>query len=370
MRLRHWLADIFQDEATGAGEDSAAGAAPDDTSPSPAASSHEENKAFVEQWAAGRSGSEDEPIKTAATATTAEPLKEIPVETTSTDAVSDDDAGSKDAEETGLDPLLMNLAAAYDYTPDDVKGFDNEGLKRLLARERRLRGDAAPAADATKPADAKATGTTPALQTLPVEADKTPPQAVTFAEYQATLEEKLSEEGLGDDAIKREVKLAKARWDREEAILTDARQARSEAEQMRQEMNNQKAEYERKLEVNSLLDVADQFARDGLSVLGSPDAVWTEAQQAARMKYVQAYDVLKTMHPDVPLKKLAPIAMDIAFHEEIQKREAKSHARRVMQQANQVQESGFPVKTLAKPDSPWDAPEIERQFQKMKRNAT
>ena len=335
MRLRNWLADVFCEEATGAGE-GAGGTAVE-------ASPHAEKLA---EWVAERTGTEDTPITTEATATTAEPLdQEIPVETTSTDAVSDDDAAPETTkgEETGLDPLLMSFAEAYDYTPEDVKGFDNEGLKRLLARERRLRGNAAPAAEAPKPEIATATVTTPARQAPAVEADTTP-KSVTFADEQAILEEKLSEEGLSDAAIQREVKLAKLRWDREEAILTDGRKARSETEQMRQELQRQQAEYEWKLEMNSVLDVVDDAAKHGLSLLGIPGAKkdFTELEYAARTKVVNTYNALKATHPGTPAKTLAAEAIHIAFSEEIEKREAKSRARALINQSNRVLASGLP----------------------------
>lgn len=334
MLLRYWLNDVFCNEATDAGE--GAGGTAAEASP---------HTAKLADWVAERTGTEDTPITTEATATTADPLvKEIPVETTSTDAVSDDDAASQEGEETGLDPLLMSVAEAYDYTSEDVKGFNNEGLKRLLARERRLRGEVAAAAEPTKTADSTTADVAPAkVEVAPVV--KADTNTATFADYQATLEEKLSEEGLSDVAIQREVKLAKARWDREEAILVDARHARTEAEQMRQELHRQKADYARNLEVNFVLDVVDQFARDGLSVVGMPDAEWSEAEKAARTKVVQAYDALKATNPGVPVKRLATLAIDVALHEEIAKREAKSHARALINQSNRVVAAGMPAQS-------------------------
>ncbi len=376
MRLAHWLQDLFQEEAAGAGEapgGTIATTTTTETAPDPAPSaapSHSENLAFVEQWAAARS--EDTPITTTATATIAEPsAKPLPVETTSTDAAAPSDAALVTGEETGLDPLLLQLAEAFDYQPDELAGFTNDGLKKLIARENRKNGVAAPAAEATKP-----TETAPAapLPKTDVIATTTAPVTATFADYQRDLEEKLIEDGLGEDAIAREVRLAKVRWDREESMLTDARQARAEAEGMRQEMTRQQQAHQRELEVTSLLDLADRFADLGHAELfGTAQATWTPAQQAARRKLIETYDVLHTLNPTVPVATLGNKAFAIAFHDDIQKRESKSFAKRAIAQANQVLGSAVPAKTLASPpeaDGKWNDPKIVRHFDKMTRNAT
>lgn len=364
MRLRYWLSDVFQEEATGAGE----GAVGTVAEPSAAVDTGEppqklDVEAAVAKWAGTQEPSEPAPKS--------EP-KEIPVEPVSADAVSDDDADDEPiVEETGQDPLLMNLLEAYDYSPEDVTGFSNDDLKRLLAREQRRHGTQPQAAD-NPPPEAKEQPAAKAAPAAPAStaADSTPTMA-TFADVQKELEAKLSEEGFSADAIAREVRLAKLRWEREEAILTDARSARQEAEQVRQLYQQREVEHARQLEVNTLLDMADNFAEMGYAdLLGKPTAEWTQAQKDARMKFVQAYDVLKAINPQESLKRIAQRAFHTAFAEAIQKREIKSQARKIIKQASNVIGQGLPTKAISTADKNWMSnPKIARISQRMKANA-
>lgn len=328
MRLRYWLNDLFQEEATGAGE--GAGGTIADAKHTDA----------VAGWVAERTGedAEDTPITTEAP--DSEPLvKDIPVETTSTDAVSDDDAALDEgdaAETTGSqDPLLLRMVAAYDYTPEDVVGFDNEGLKRLLARERRKSGFVTPVTEPAKPAAVEAA---PVKTEAVSETPKVAPVSASWEEYQASLEEDYSEQGLDDEAIARRLKQEKIRWDREEAT-------QSKVAAMQTRLERQQADYERNLEVESLLNIADTAAEQGLGhVLGRAKSKWTAEQQEARLKFIQAYDVVHAQQPHLSRELAADKALHITFHEEIAKRDAKSLARRVIAQSGQVLGSGTPAK--------------------------
>ena len=225
MRLRYWLSDVFQDEATDPADGASGGAVVESSPASDAISTtstetvadspasdvvsgqpdHAANVAFVKQWAAGDS-----------TVTTTETTKETPVEKTSTDAVSDagDAVASRGNEQ---DELLLSLAEAYDFTREELKGLSNEGLKSVLARERRLRASEI-SIDGDKAETTEATAATSPATASKEQAATGAPQELTFAQVAEVMTSKLLEEGYGDEAVQREVALAKQRWDREEAI--------------------------------------------------------------------------------------------------------------------------------------------------------
>lgn len=371
MRLRYWLNDIFQQaEET---PDASSGAGGNDKMA--------DMQQIVANWSASR-GHDDPPAKAEKadeTAPAAEPEQQELPDATAPDAVaanSDDDATDADdqsesREESAGDPLLMNLLEAYDYSPEDVAGLDADGLKRLLAREQRLHGTVPPAdtkAD-TEPAPAAQAASAGATQTQQSPAAQ--PTSVTFADVQKELEEKLTEEGFAPAQIQREVRLAKLRWEREEAIMADARSARQEAEQVRQLYHQREAEHARQVEVNTLLDMADHYAVLGhADLLGTPDSEWTAAQKDARLKFVQAYDVLRASNPDESVQRLGARAFHIAFHDDIQKREIKSQAKRILTQADKVLAAGSPTKAATQTGGKWTSNRnVARIAQRMKSNA-
>lgn len=382
MRLRYWLSDVFQDEATDAGEGASGGSVVDSTPASDVSSttstetvddtpsrdvapSHAENVAFVKQWAAGDS-----------TVTTTETTKEIPVETTSTDAVSTaGDAVATSGNEQ--DELLLSLAEAYDFTREELKGLSNEGLKSVLARERRLRaseisidGDKTDTKENAETTAATSTATAPKEQSA-TEAQ----QEVSFAQVAEVMTSKLLEEGYSEEAVQREVALAKQRWDREEAILSEARQARQEAQMTRQQYEQQQRVMARQVEINNLFGVVDKFVSMGHEdVFGKRgDANATPEQRANLEKFVQYYDVIRSKNPAISLETASHRAFAAAFPEVIAKRTALDHSRKILTQANRVMGSPVSAKAPEKGTfngNPWDSPAIVRHWERMQRNRT
>lgn len=376
MLIRGWeLSRLFQDEESGAGESAAAGTAVEtvaspaaelqesDVEPEPDQPDHAANVEFVKQW----SKTSDDATVTA-TATTTEPVKETPVGETSTDAVRDDDAAASSGKEQ--DELLLSLAEAYDFTREELKGISNEGLTSLIAREKRRQGPLETKADET--------------ETTTTETAAADPQKVTFDEVAQAIRDDLIEQGHGDDSIQRQLQIAKLNWDRQEALITDARQAREETQWVRQTFEQDRRQRFEDAERQGFFDVVAKVAAVEKGLLPQPGTTNAPADQVENLnRWWQAFNDVKRVRRDVQelaktnlpaaRAKAVNIAFSIAFPEVVAKRGQLTYAKKILAQADKVM--GSPRSAKAPDTGSFngnfsDDPKIVRHWNKMLANRT
>lgn len=385
MLMRNWLSGLFQAEADGAGESAAAGAAVETTAspavevtttettpaePEPGQPDHAANVAFVKEWSKTADDS-----KVSATITTDEPNTETPVVETTTDAVGDaDDAAASSG--NGQDELLLELAEAYDFTREELKGISNEGLTSLIAREKRRQ------ALVETPAD-DATGTTTTTQqteqNLNAASDT---QSVTFDQIAQAIRDDLTEQGYGSDAVERQVQLAKLKWDREEALVSDARQAREETQWVRQQFEQERRAQFEASERQGFFEIVAKVANAEKGLLPLPGQQNAPPDQVENLnKWWQSFNLVKHTSREVQelsktnlpaaRAKAAHIAFSITFPEVVAKRGQKAYADKVLKQANNVlgsPRSARAPETGSFNGNPWDSPAIVRHWNKMQTN--
>lgn len=380
MLLRSWQLDrLFEQEAEGAGEGSSSATAvvsdaPAETvaettetpsEPEPGQPDHAANVAFVKEWA--KTADAD---TVSATITTTEPIKETPVVESTTDAVSDaDDAVTSSG--NGQDELLLELAEAYDFTREELKGISNEGLTSLIAREKRRQ-----AAEA-KPEE---TPTTTATEQTETAAGGT--QTVTFEQLAQVIRDDMTEQGHDETAIERRLSLEKLNWDRQEALLNDARQAREETQWVRSQFAQERQQQFEAAERQGFFDIVAKVATTEKGLLPLPGETNAAPEKVENLnKWWQAFNDVKRVRRDVQelaktnlpaaRAKAANIAFTIAFPEVVAKRGQLAYAKKQLAQADKVM--GSPRSAKA-PDSgsfngnPWDAPNIVRHWNKMQAN--
>ena len=377
MLMRSWLSGLFQAEADGVGEGAVAGAAVESVAtpdpvvettetpvePEPGQPDHAANVAFVKEWA--KTADAD---TVSATITTTDTNKELPVERTSTDAVSDDDAAASSGNEQ--DDLLLNLAEAYDFTREELKGISNEGLTSLIAREKRRQGmvetPAEPVADTTPAAEETQAG----------------PQAVTFDQYAQAVRDNMAMQGHDEDTIERQVQIEKLKWDREEAAFTDAQAARQETQWVRQQYEQERRQQFEANERQGFFDIVAKVAKTETGLLPQPGQQDAPPEQVENLnKWWQSFNLVKQSSREVQelartnlpaaRAKAAHIAFTMTFPEVVAKRGQRAYADKQIAQANRVMGSPRSAKALengSQNGNPWDSPAIVRHWNKMVQN--
>lgn len=378
MLIRGWqLSRLFENEAEGAGEGAAAGATVESAAtpepvvetnetpaePEPGQPDHAANVAFVKEWA--KTADAD---TVSATITTTDTNKELPVERTSTDAVSDDDAAASSGNEQ--DELLLNLAEAYDFTREELKGISNEGLTSLIAREKRRQ------ALVETPAETVAE-TTPAPEETPAGS-----QAVTFDQFAQAVRDNMAMQGHDEDTIERQVQLEKLKWDREEAAFTDAHSARQETQWVRQQYEQERREQFQKAEQQGFLSIAQGVAKIEKGLLPPPEGGTSTPEQTANLqRWYDSFNLVKQSSREVQelsktnlpaaRAKAAHIAFTMTFPEVVAKRGQRAYADKQIAQANRVMGSPRSAKAPengSQNGNPWDSPAIVRHWNKMLAN--
>lgn len=377
MLMRSWLSGLFQAEADGVGESPASGAAVESAAtpdpvvettetpaePEPGQPDHAANVAFVKEWA--KTADAD---TTSATVTTTDTNKELPVERTSTDAVSDDDAAASSGNEQ--DDLLLNLAEAYDFTREELKGISNEGLTSLIAREKRRQGLV------ETPAETVA-DTTPAPEETPAGS-----QAVTFDQYAQAVRDNMAMQGHDEDTIERQVQLEKLKWDREEAAFTDAQSARQETQWVRQQYEQERRQQFEANERQGFFDIVAKVAKTETGLLPQPGQQDAPPEQVENLnKWWQSFNLVKQSSREVQelartnlpaaRAKAAHIAFTMTFPEVVAKRGQRAYADKQISQANRVMGSPRSAKAPengSQNGNPWDSPAIVRHWNKMQAN--
>ena len=382
MLIRGWeLSRLFEDEAEGAGEGSSgAGAVEANESPAIEASSseepssepaggvnHEENVAVVQEWLSENRTDSTDALPT--TATTDELVTPNPVVETTTDAVSNDDAAATSGNEQ--DELLLNLAEAYDFTREELKGVSNEGLRNLIAREQRRQGAAAAPTE-------EASATQAAGE---VAGDVT---RVTFDQLADAIREDMTEQGHDEATIERTVQREKLKWDREDALLADARQAREETQWVRQQYEQERRQQFEAAERQGFFDIVANVAGMEKGLLPLPGEKNAPPERVENLnKWWQNFNLVKQSSAEVQAlartnlpaarAKAANIAFTMTFPEVVARRGQIAHANKILKQSRSVMGSA----ASAKPSSSvtWtgplhEHPNVNRAFEKLMRNAT
>jgi hypothetical protein len=372
MLMRNWLSGLFQVEADGAGESAASGAAiesvatPDPViettateavaEPEPGQPDHAANVAFVKEWA--KTADAD---TVSATITTTDTNKELPVERTSTDAVSDDDAAASSGNEQ--DDLLLNLAEAYDFTREELKGISNEGLTSLIAREKRRQ------ALVETPAETVA-DTTPAPEETPAGS-----QVTTFDQYAQAVRDNMEMQGHDEDTIERQVQIEKMKWGREEAL-------RQETQWVRQQFEQERRQQFEASERQGFFDIVAKVAKTEKGLLPLPGQADAPPDQVENLnKWWQSFNLVKQSSREVQelartnlpaaRAKAAHIAFSMTFPEVVVKRGQRAYADKQIAQANRVMGSPRSAKAPengSQNGNPWDSPAIVRHWNKMVQN--
>lgn len=384
MLMRNWMNSLFQAEADGVGEGATAGAAVETTAspaaevtttetapaePEPGQPDHAANVAFVKEWAK----TADESTVTA-TVTTTDPNTEPPVVETTTDAAGGDadDAAAPSGNEQ--DELLLNLAEAYDFTREELKGISNEGLTSLIAREKRRQG-------LLETADTTSDTTTTSAATPETEAAGGA-GVVTFEQLAQAIRDDLTEQGYGEDAIERQIQRERLKWDREEALIADARQAREETQFLRQQFDQERRTQFEAAERQGFFDIVAKVASSEKNLLPLPGEANAAPEKVENLnKWWQSFNLVKQSSREVQAlartnlpaarAKAAHIAFTMTFPEVVAKRGQRAYSDKVLKQANNV--LGSPRSAKA-PDTgsfngnPWDSPAIVRHWNKMQTN--
>lgn len=379
MSLQWDLSRLFHNEESGAGEAASGGGTTDNSSTesaatetssaeesvseSPSGVNHDENLAALAEWQAEQQ---------TATITTDEPVKPNPVSATNTDAVSNDDAAALNG--NGQDELLLSMAEAYDFTREELEGISNAGLRNLITREQRREALANPPAETVD--DTVNTQTT---------ADGTgTQQTVVFDQYAQAIRDNMAMQGHDEETIERQVQIEKLKWDREELLVNDARQAREETQWVRQQFEQERRQQFEANERQGFFDIVARAAGMEKGLLPMPGDQNAPPDQVANLnKWWTAFNDVKRVRRDVQelsktnlpaaRAKAANIAFSIAFPEVVARRGQIAYSNKVLKQSRNVMGSV----ASAKPSSTttWtgpldESPAVNRAFEKMQRNRT
>ncbi len=386
MSLQWNLSRLFQQEESGAGEAAAGGGATDNDAPDSSAietgndvrespaPDHVANVDFVKEWAKTADAG-----KVSATVTTTETNNGTAVVETTTDAVSDDDAVTSSGKEQ--DQFLLDLAESFDFTREELKGISNEGLASLIARERRRSGGAG-SETTTDNTTAETTATTTAAGGTAETA--TTAQSVSFEDYAQAVRESMAEQGHDETAIERQVSIERLKWDRDEALLNDARVAREETQWVRQQFDEERRQQFAQAETQGFLDIAKATALEEKGLLPKPDGKPGTPEQVENLnKWFHAFNQVKQVNPDVQKlartnlpaarKMAANIAFTITFPEVVSKRGQRAYANKMLSQADRVMGSARSARVpeTGSPNGNYaDTPAISRHWAKMQTNKT